>query len=1180
MLDPRQLSQTLIQSVEEAVIITDGRLAILDWNAAMERLTGVSRERAIGRHAREVAPFLRQATLGEHLEHALRGEVVATGEVACRISERREGWLEARYLPWREEDGHVAGVIGFHSDVTERHHRAAVIRAIEAIGHSLTSTLDLNEVLDTIVNKALEVMSAESALVASWDGHSPAFTVMRAAGRLSRMYSEAGPIPVSGGPLSRAVLQSRPVTTSNILSDEDTWLTADRRAQIDREGFKAVAAAPLESKGRVHGALVVHYWTERTFGDDDRAALMLLAKQAAVAIDNARVFADATRRAERLRELVAVSQSVNASLDPRDVMVRIAHAAAAISPGALAAVDVFDAERRTLRVAARSSDALDGLLAERPYDAGLRGLVTVSRAPVLVAEPLKHPATLALEWWRQRPGLSYYGVPIALGDTLVGVLNYYRAHGVPELEEQEALRLLAVQAGVAFRNASLYENEHRQTARIRTLAAVNQRLSSALALGGLLREISESAAQLTRVRFVSFWLADERLRELSFHGGSVPEIAADFPHRTVSYDVGGVGWIARHRASLVVDDVESDGRIANREWWARWGLRSFVGYPVVAGDALLAILVLSHSEPVRFDPETGDVIDMFVAQASVAVQNARLYREAERRRDVAEILARLGRELTDALDVKTLAQVISRGVVNLLGARGSAVYRYDESDGALHVMAAHGEAAAPVRSTVLQPGEGAAGRAVVERRLIVVPDMRTDPGYQVAELRPRRAPHDVGTVVGVPLLTRERVVGAIALGHPPGHDYSVDELRALQAFADQAALALDNARLYENARESLTRLRDTQAQLVQAAKMSAIGQLVSGVAHELNNPLSVIIGYGQLLLAREVPEAMRRPVELMVSQGDRMAKIVRNLLYFSRQRPPERAHVDLNTVFEQTLMLRLNQLKLSGIRVEKDFAPTLPPIEGDAHQLEQVFLNLLLNAEQAILDARTGGCILLRTRVHGKMVEAQIIDDGPGIPPAAVARVFEPFFTTKSVGTGTGLGLSVSYGIIEEHGGRLSVQSEPGSTVFTLELPIVGMDGEEAEEVEEVVEPKEPVALLVEDEPAVVDFMITLFGTIGWRVDVAEGARSALEHIRRRHYDLVVSDMRLPEGSGEEFFRGAVAHDPGIARRFVFMTGDTAHEGGWSFLQGTTVPVLEKPFPPARFLEVVQQVTNGGDVVG
>jgi len=184
------------------------------------------------------------------------------------------------------------------------------------------------------------------------------------------------------------------------------------------------------------------------------------------------------------------------------------------------------------------------------------------------------------------------------------------------------------------------------------------------------------------------------------------------------------------------------------------------------------------------------------------------------------------------------------------------------------------------------------------------------------------------------------------------------------------------------------------------------------------------------------------------------------------------------------------------------------------------------------------------------------------------------------VGTGTGLGLSVSYGIIEEHGGRLSVQSEPGATVFTLELPIVGMDGEAAEEIEEVVEPKEPVALLVEDEPAVVDFMITLFGTIGWRVDVAEGARSALEHIRSRHYDLVVSDMRLPEGSGEEFFRGAVAHDPGIARRFVFMTGDTAHEGGWSFLQGTTVPVLEKPFPPARFLEVVQQVTNGDEVVG
>src|SRR5213078_2425153 len=168
------------------------------------------------------------------------------------------------------------------------------------------------------------------------------------------------------------------------------------------------------------------------------------------------------------------------------------------------------------------------------------------------------------------------------------------------------------------------------------------------------------------------------------------------------------------------------------------------------------------------------------------------------------------------------------------------------------------------------------------------------------------------------------VMGALGIAYAAPREFARRDIALLQAFADQAALALENARLYASVRDNLERLRATQTQLVQAAKMSALGQLVSGVAHELNNPLSVIIGYGQLLLSRDVPATLKRPLELMVSQGDRMAKIVRNLLYFARQRPPERAAVDVRQVMEQTLALRLNHLTLSGILVERDFAGALP----------------------------------------------------------------------------------------------------------------------------------------------------------------------------------------------------------------------------------------------------------------
>jgi PAS domain S-box-containing protein len=1339
----------LISGLPDAVVVTDARLVVVAWNPAMEHLTGVPRAEALGRPAVGVLGFLREAGLDALLARAHGGET-ATVEARCVLPGRPgQTWIEARYLPWCDSAGSTAGVVGIHSDVSARHRRATFVRAVEAVGQSLASSLDLNEVLDTIVDKALEVMSAESAMVVSWDGHASRLPVLRAAGRLSREYAEAGYIPVGGGPTSRALLQARPTFTSNILGDPETSLNPERRTQIEREGFKAVAAAPLRSQGRVHGALVVHYWSERSFTDEEIGALRWLAEQAALAIDNAHLYADATRRADRLRELarveqlvgeslvvddvlrritqaaarllnapsvqlwtadpgervlrlqaswvepgsadfrrrnrlpfgegiagrvadsktpiyvddvtrdpralsaewaretgipsllsvpilsgddllgvlavrarsdelatdenralvtslaaraavalqnarsyaeavrragrlrdlVAVSRSITASLDAGDVMTSIVQAAAGMRTGALAAVHVFAEDRTRLRMMAASSPAWAELPAERAAGAGLPGLVVEQHQPVLIPQPLQHPRTLTPTWWERRPRATYYGVPIDVGDTFVGVLDYILPEGLPDTEEQEALRLLAAQAGVAIRNARLYQAERVQAERVRALATVNQRISSALELDVLLRTISESAAQLTGVRFVSFWLADEAARTLTFMGGSVAEIADDFPQRTVSYeDGGGIGWVARTRQRLVVDDVGEDaGIVSNLDWWRRWALRGFVAYPVMAGDQLLAVLSLSHVEPVRFIGETSEVVQMLVAQASVAIQNARLYREAQRRRDVAEVLARLGRELTGTLETERIAALVTRGLVDLLGVQGSVLFRFEPEDGTLHEAASHGPASVILRGLVLRPGEGIAGRAVSERKVIVTPDVLREPRVEhTPEHRALLTAHGIRAMIGIPLFTHERIIGALAVRDRAGREFSAEELQAVQAFADQTALALENARLYATAQESLTRLRETQAQLVQAAKMSALGQLVSGVAHELNNPLSVIIGYGQLLLSREVPDGMRRPVELMVAQGDRMAKIVRNLLFFARQRPPERAAVNLQAVVEQTLALRVNQLTLSGITVETAFAPELPEITGDAQQLEQVFLNLLLNAEQAILEAKPKGCIVVRTRVSeaGDYVCADVVDDGPGIASDALPRVFEPFFTTKMVGSGTGLGLSVSYGILEEHGGRLTVQSRRGETIFTVELPVnhAPAPGPKARSLRPMPSGEGRVALVVEDEPSVLDLVVTLLKERGWAVDVANGGRAGLESVEQRSYDLIVSDMRMPDGDGAAFYTSVRQRTPALARHFVFITGDTANQEAWTFLEGARVPVIEKPFQPAVFEDAVARV--------
>jgi GAF domain-containing protein/CheY-like chemotaxis protein len=1240
---------------------------------------------------------------------------------------------------------HAALVIDHARAHAEATRRAARLRGLADVEELVSGSLDLDDVLRRITQATARLVDAP--VVQVWTADPQARVLRRRAATVESEEIEAAMLdvlPFGEGVSGRAAELRAPIWVPDLRLDPAASTVL--RWAIDI-GLARVLAVPILSGDDLLGMLTIFGRRAWVWSDEERALVTSIAARAAVALQNARVYTLAVQHAARMRALVAVGQSITASLDAHDVMRRISVAAAGMRTGATAALHEVDTDAGVLRLVASAGPHAAGMPEEIPLGKGLPRLVTERRAPVLVEHPADRPDSAVPDWWRAHPRASYYGLPIIVADDdFVGVLTYIVADSVPDGEEQEALRVLAAYAGIAIRNASRYQSERSQAERIRALATVNRRISSALDLDELLGMIAASAVRLTGVRYVFFWLADERRRTLALGASSAGEVMEAYAQRRLGYDEGAAGWVARHRVPLALDDVFTDDRVIGREWWRRGGLRSLLSLPVMSGDRLLAVLALAHTTPIRLTPDTRDVMDLFIAQAAIAIENARLYRDAERRRDVAEGLARLGRELTATLDLDWLGAVASRGVLGLLHAGEAAVYLHEPDDGGPRRIGAQPDEG---RVLVDEIGESVAILAVTARASVVARDVLDDHGLRLSEAaRARLQTHPHRAIAAVPLLTRERVIGSLVVAGPAAgefapeeiqtlqtaadrvalaidnarlyaetererreaaalagaarrlalyldfeqvaaelvetlldlfqahgsgfyrlredgaleavafagtmrahmergylmprgaglvgrtvtergpawsHDLLVDprvdlpgdvrttiersgnrgvlavplmakndvigslvisyptprsfarrEIALLQAFADTAALALENARLYASVRDNLGRLRDTQTQLLQAAKMSALGQLVSGVAHELNNPLSVIIGYSQLLLAREVPAPLRRPVELMASQADRMAKIVKNLLLFARQRAPERGDVNINDVIEQTLTLRQNQLKLSGITVERDLAGGLPPVAGDAQQLQQVVLNLLLNAEQAILDARRGSRIVVRTRpsADGRRVVTQVVDDGPGISPDTLPRVFEPFFTTKEVGVGTGLGLSVSYGIVEEHGGRLSVESRPGVTVFTMELlvaspataavapPVIGvaprMEGR--------------VALVVEDEPAVQDMVVALLRESGWSVDVAAGGRAALEQLRQRRYHLIVSDIRMPEGSGEELYREAVATDPDLGRRFLFVSGDTANPEAWSFLHDVAAPAIEKPFPPAQFLEIVRRV--------
>ena len=826
----------VVESLDDAVVVTDGGRVVVAWNAAMERLTGTPRADALSSSIDTVCAALPAAAWSRPVALALAGDRGHGVAVAIESGDARL-WIEPQWAPRADAPGAVLVL----RDVTEARKHTHFMRALETVGHSLASSLELDEVLDTIVEKTREVMGADSAMVGSWDGRAETLTVLRASGRLTDEYAPGG-IPLSGGPIGLAVREGRALTTHDILNDPRWSLDPVRRRHIAREGFQAVAVAPLVVKGAVHGALAVQQWTARTFTDDEMALLARLAEQAALALENARLYTESRRERREARALADTAHSLAVSLDGDKVAERIVEA----------------------------------------------------------------------------------------------VLPVFGAHA-----------------------STLYR------------------------------------------------------------------IAAD-----------------------------------------------------------------------------GDVVAMASA--------------------------------------------------------GAARAKFD-------------------RGLVWPKGTGVVGRCAESRAAVWTRDVLADAVYEHPPPL-RDAVKEIGSraVLATPLNVKSQVVGVLAVAFAEERGFEPREVALLQAFADQGALALENAQLYASARDNLARLRDTQAQLVQAAKLGALGQLVSGVAHELNNPLSVIIGYGQLLLARDLPPPLRRPVDLMVSQGDRMAKIVRNLLYFARQRPPARTSVHLHEILEQTLALRLNQLALSSIEVRREYVEGLPAISADAHQLQQVFLNLLLNAEQAILSAGRSGEIIARTAPGPTpdTVLAQIVDDGPGIAAGDLTRVFEPFYTTKEVGQGTGLGLSVSYGIVQEHGGRLMAESRPGVTTFTVELPVRSARSRSAV----VMETRKPLtgegrlALVVEDEPAVLDLIVQLLTESGWSVDVAAGGKTGIERVQSRRYDLVISDVRMPEGGGDEFYRKAVAYDAALSRRFLFITGDTANPAAWEFLKGAKVSVLEKPFSADAFLDAVRAI--------
>ncbi len=482
----------------------------------------------------------------------------------------------------------------------------------------------------------------------------------------------------------------------------------------------------------------------------------------------------------------------------------------------------------------------------------------------------------------------------------------------------------------------------------------------------------------------------------------------------------------------------------------------------------------------------------------------------------------------------------------------------------------------------IQIAEGVTGRIFATGLPYVTNDLPAEKPFEWFA-----AVENISSAVCLPLTTNQRMVGVLWLGRQTV--FTDNDLSLLTAIADMAASALHRQSLHEDLQAKLQDLQETQLHLVQSEKLAAIGQLISGVAHELNNPLTSVVLYAQMMQRRPIDDGAKRDLDKIVTETLRASKIVRGLLDFARPRPPESSPANINDILKSVIDFMSYEMHSRNIQIEPDLSPDIPIVMADAHQLQQVFINLMSNACQAISETRTEGNLWIKTEVgpscymlspenSSPVIRVKVKDDGPGIREENLTKVFDPFFTTKPEGSGTGLGLSICHGIISEHGGNIWVESEVGrGSEFIVELPAIlpgYVDADRDENLPEFKMVENSHLLIIDDERSILEVLTRALKGKGYHVDAVGSAREGLEKMTQIDYATVLCDIRMPGISGPDFYREVYSRNPELVRRIVFITGDMVNAKTQALIKDKNILYLAKPFELDELYKIIQSIEN------
>ncbi len=373
--------------------------------------------------------------------------------------------------------------------------------------------------------------------------------------------------------------------------------------------------------------------------------------------------------------------------------------------------------------------------------------------------------------------------------------------------------------------------------------------------------------------------------------------------------------------------------------------------------------------------------------------------------------------------------------------------------------------------------------------------------------------------------------------------------------------------------------RELRQELNLASRLASMGELVAGITHEINNPLTSIMAFAQMLARMDISEDIKEAVETINDGAERIAGIVEKLLNFSRRNRPDKELVSINSIITSVIEMRSYEMRINNIKTTTELAADLPGTMANTGQLQQVFLNVIVNAEQAMLGAHKDGELSVKTERIDNNIRVSITDDGPGIAEDNIYKLFDPFFTTKDAAVGTGLGLSISSGIINEHGGKIYAESVLGKgATFIIELPIVTEAAQPPVTDSCRKEPAEVAGakiMVVDDEPHICRALDRLLSQEKYQVEIISSARVALQKLNEAKYDLILLDIRMPDMNGIEFYNHMKEIDSSLQPKVVCISGDVASARNRAFLDETGIPCIVKPFGNDELMHQVKLVLGG-----